>query len=162
MSYQEKRTVVSIVSGVLLLAAYCIYVFSKYQSGAVELSDLKFFAVAMLVFIGIGIGAMIVIQIIFHILLSIAIAVKERTRDDKVIEKMIEATVIEDEMDKLIELKSGRLAFVFFSTGFIAGLVTLVFNCPPAVMLNILFLSLMAGTLAGGALSIYYYRAGIR
>jgi hypothetical protein len=162
MSYQEKRTIVSIVMGVLIMAAYCIYAFSKTASGAADLSDLKFFAVTMLIFIGAGIVAMIVIQIIFHILLSIAIAVKERTKDDTEIEKTIGATMVEDEMDKLIELKSGRLGFVFIGAGFIAGLVTLVLGWAPAVMLNILFLSAGAGTLAGGALSIYYYRAGIR
>lgn len=162
MSYQEKRTILSIVMGVLLLAAYCIYTFGKVTSGAAALTDLKFFAVTMLVFIGIGIAAMIVIQIIFHILLSIAIAVKERERDEKVIEKTVEAAFVEDEMDKLIELKSGRVGFVCFSTGFIAGLVTLIIGWPTGIMLNILFLSMMVGTLAGGFTSLYYYRAGVR
>jgi uncharacterized membrane protein (UPF0182 family) len=158
MSYQEKRSVVGIVAGVLLLAAYCIYAFGR----ASDFHNLKFFAVTMLVFIAIGIAAMIVIQIVFHILLSISIAVKEKIRDDKEIEKEIEATFVTDEMDKLIELKAGRVGLVFAGAGFIAGLLALVFNCPPAVMLNILFLSGGAGTLASGALSIRYYRAGIR
>jgi hypothetical protein len=162
MSYQEKRSIVSIVSGALLLAVYCIYVFGKYNSGAVDISDLRFFAVTMLVFIGIGIAAMIVIQIIFHILLSIAIAVKERKQDNKELEKAVDAAFVEDEMDKLIELKSGRFGYVFTGVGFITGLLTLVFNCPPAVMLNILFLSFVLDTLACGAISIYYYRAGIK
>jgi uncharacterized membrane protein len=162
MSYQEKRTVMSITAGVLILAAYCIYTFGKYASGAVDLSDLKFFAVTMLVFIGIGIAAMIVLQIIFHIMLSVSIAVKETTRGGKEIEKAVEAAVAEDEMDKLIELRSGRIGFAVAGAGFVAGLFTLVFNCPPAVMLNIFFLSFMAGSLAGGVMSIYYYRAGIR
>ena len=52
---------------------------------------------------------MIAIQIIFSILLSISIAVKERKCDEKKIEKTVEAAFVEDEMDKLIELKSGRL-----------------------------------------------------
>lgn len=161
MSYQEKRTVISIVAGILILAAYCVYAFGKYQQGVVDLSDLRFFAVTMLVFIGIGIAAMIIIQIIFHILLSISIAVKESMCDEKKIEKTIEANMVEDEMDKLIELKSGRLGMGVVGAGFIAALVTLVFHCPPAVMLNILFLSFGASTLASGALSIYYYRKGI-
>jgi hypothetical protein len=162
MSYQEKRTVMSIVAGVLILAAYCIYAFGKVQSGAVGLSDVKFFAVTILVFIGIGIAAMIVLQIIFHIMLSVSIAVKERTSDDKQIEKKIEATMVEDEMDKLIELKSSRLGIAVTGAGFIAGLVTLALGSPPAVMLNILYLSFSAGSLAGGIMSIFYYRAGIR
>ncbi len=162
MSYQEKRTLISTCAGVLMLAAYCVYAFGKYIRGAVDLFDLKFFAVTMLIFIGIGIAAMIVIQIVFHILLSVSMAIKEPTRDGKELEKAVEAAVVEDEMDKLIELKSGRIGFVVVGAGFAAGLFTLVFNCPPAVMLNIIFLSFMAGSLAGGLVSIHYYRAGIR
>ena len=162
MSYQEKRQIVSIVTGALLFAVYCVYAFGKISSGAVGSEDLRFFAGTMLLFIGIGIAAMIVIQIVFHILMSVAIAVKERSRSDAEIEKAVGAAFVEDEMDKLIELKSGRVGFVFIGAGFVAGLVTLVLNCAPAVMLNIIYLSAAAGTLAGGAASIYYYRAGIR
>lgn len=162
MSYQEKRTLVSIVAGVLILAAYCFYVFGKYQSGAASMSDLKFTAGTMLIFIGIGVAVMIVLQIIFHILLSVAIATKGRIKDDKDIEKAVAAEVTEDEMDKLIEMKSGRFGAAFIGAGFIAALVALLLDCPPAIMLNILFLSFGVGSLLGGALSIYYYRAGIR
>ena len=87
MSYQEKRTIVSIVTGVLILAAYCIYAFGRVSAGLADAGDLKFWGGTMLVFIGIGVAAAIVIQIIFHIGLSIAIAVKERECDDKKIEK---------------------------------------------------------------------------
>ena len=161
MSYQEKRTVISMVMGVLILAVYCIYTFTRVGTGAVDFNNLKFFALTMMIFIGIGIVAMIILQILFHIALSVSIAVKEDCKDDKKIEKAIEATVIEDEMDKLIELKSGKIGFALTGAGFIAGLITLLFSCPPAVMLNILFLSFGAGSLAGGAMSIYYYRKGV-
>ena len=162
MSYQEKKAIVSIASGALVMAAYCIYVFGKYQSRLIDPDDLKFFGATMLIFIGIGIAAMIIIQIVFHILLSIAIAVKERNCDEKEIEKAIEATVIEDEMDKLIELKAMKVGFIIAGAGFMAALVSLVLNCPAAVMLNIQFLSFWIGSLAGGVLSLYYYRKGIR
>ena len=161
MSYQEKKTYISMFMGVLILVAYCIYAFGKFQAGAVDLNDLKFFASTMMIFIGIGIVAMIVLQILFHIALSVSVAVKENCRDDKKIEKAIAATMVEDEMDKLIELKSGTIGFAVVGVGFIAGLITLLFNSPPAVMLNILFLSFGVGSLAGGAMSIYYYRKGV-
>ena len=149
------------VSGVLVLAAYCIYTFTKYGSGAVEPDDLKFWAVTMLIFIGIGVVATIIIQIIFHILLAISIAVKERERDEKEIDKKIEATMVEDEMDKLIGLKSLRIGFIFAGVGFVAALVSLVLNFPPAVMINILFLSFNVGSLSEGFLSLHYYRKGV-
>jgi hypothetical protein len=165
MSYQEKRTIVSTITGIMVLAAYCIYALGQYQSGAAAAGDLKFWAMTMLKFIGIGIAASIVIQIVFHILLSISIAVKKAARGeniaDKEIEKSINAEIIEDEMDKLIELKSMRIGFIFAGIGFIASLVSLVFNYPPVVMINIMFISFMIGSLFEGFAQIFFYRKGI-
>ena len=162
MSYQEKKTITSIVTGILVLATYCVYVLGKYRSQAVGLDDLKFCGITMLVFIGIGIVAAIVIQILFHILLSISIAVKERDCDGKKVESIIESNMVEDEMDRLIELKSMRIGFGLCGAGFIAALLSLVFDCPAGIMLNILFLSFSVGSLLEGALSLYYYRSGVR
>ena len=162
MSYQEKMALIGLTAGVLILAAYCFYVIGKTVAGAVDLTDLSFYAVSMLVCIATGIVVTIVIQIIFHILLSVSVAVKNKTYSDKEIEKAVDAAFVEDEMDRLIELRSGRIGYFIVGIGFIAGLVSIVLSFPPAVMLNILFISLGIGSLAGGAISIYYYRTGIR
>jgi hypothetical protein len=165
MSYQVKKTVTSIVTGILVLAAYCIYAFGRVHEGAAAPENLKFWATAILIFIGIGIAASIIIQIVFHILLSISIAVKKKIQDekceDKEIEKNIKAEMVEDEMDKLIQMKSMRLAFLIAGIGFIAALVSLVLNSSPAVMLNILFISFSAGSLFDGFAQLYYYRRGL-
>lgn len=165
MSYQERRTIVSIISGVLVLAAYCIYAFGHSQSGAVDASDLKFWAGTILIFIGIGIVSAIVIQIVFHILTSIAIAVRNKIRDeqcdDRDIEKSIHAEMVEDEMDKLIELKSMRVGFVIAGIGFVTALVSLVLGYSAAVMLNILFLSFSGGAILEGVTQLYFYRRGV-
>lgn len=169
MSYQEKRTITSIFTGVAVLAAYCIYAFGKFNSGAVAAGDLKFWAVTMLIFIGIGIAASIVIQIIFHIFLSMTVAYQEKMRnsecDDKEIEKTVEKTIgaemVEDEMNKLIELKSTRVGYTVAGVGMIAALLSLVLNYSPAVMLNIMFISFAAGSLIEGFSQLYFYRRGI-
>jgi hypothetical protein len=166
MSYQEKKTVVSILTGTFILAAYCIYAFSKVHSGMAVLDELKFWAAAMLIFIGIGVVASIVIQIVFHILLSIALAVKEQVRNGKCdeagIEKTLELEMVEDEMDKLIGLKSMRVGFAIAGIGFIAALVSLVLNGPPAVMLNIIFISFSMGSMIEGITQLYFYRKGVK
>lgn len=161
MSYQTKRAMTSMVSGVLVLAAYCIYAFGRYSSGAIAEGDLKFWAGTMLVFIGIGIVATIILEIIFHIGLSIDIAVKERGCDEKEIDKKIEATVIEDEMDKLIELKSSQVGFVVAGIGFVGALVLLVLGRSTVVMLNVMYLSFLVGSLMEGAASLYFYGKGV-
>ena len=165
MSYQEKRTVTSIITGAMILAAYCIYAFGKLRAGNVTQGDLKFWAGTMLVFIGIGIAVTIVIQIIFHILLSIAIAVKEKVKngncDDAEIEKTIKSEIVEDEMDKLIELKSTRIGYYFAGAGFVAAIASLVLNYSPMVMLNILFISFSTSAIIEGFAQLYFYRKGI-
>jgi hypothetical protein len=163
MSYMEKRTIVSIATGAVILAAYCTYAFGQNQAGA---ADLKSWAVTILIFIGIGVVASIAIQIIFHILLAIAIAAKKKILDentpDKEIEKSIGAEFIEDEMDKLIDLKSMRAGFFLAGLGFVAAIVSLALDYPPVVMLNILFISFSASSLFEGAVQLYYYRRGVQ
>lgn len=165
MSYQEKRTIVSTVTGIALLAAYCIYAYTKQQSGEVAAGDLRFWADSMLIFIGIGILASIIIQIIFHILLSISVAVQETVKNNncegKEIDKIINSEMVEDEMDRLISLKAMRISFIITGIGFMAGLVSLVLNYSASIMLNIIFISFMAGSLSEGISQLYYYRKGV-
>jgi hypothetical protein len=164
MSYQETKTSASIFSGVLVLAAYCIYAFNPARLAALPPGDLRSWASTMLIFIAIGIGATIVIQIVFHILYSIGLAVRSKIEDqqsdDKEIERTINREMVEDERDKQIELKSIRIGFIVAGIGFVAGLLSLVFNYTPVVMLNIVYLSFLVGSLLEGMGRLYYYRRG--
>lgn len=166
MSYQEKKTIVSILSGLALLVAYCIYGLGKVQSGLVAAGDLRFWAIAILKFIGIGIIAMIIIQIVFHILLSIGYAVSQKLQgsdvDDMKIEKTLKLEMVEDEMDKLIELKSMRVGFGIAGVGFVTALVALVLGYSPVVMLNIMFASFSVGSMTEGITQLYFYRRGVK
>ncbi len=179
MSYKEKQTIVSILSGLMLLVIYSFYALSKVQSGVAAPDDMKFWATAILTFIVIGIVAMIIIQIIFHILLSISIAVKgevqkeihkkilkHETQNDPCNEQSIEKTIalemVEDEMDKLIELKAMRVGFVIAGTGFVLSLISLVLDYSPAVMLNIAFFSFGIGSMIEGIIKLFYYKRGIQ
>ena len=165
MSYQEKRTLATITSGALILAAYCLYSFNPTRLASIAAGALKPWATTMLIFIGIGIGFTIIIQIIFHILLSISIAIREKMQnmqaDDKDIDKSIKTEMVEDERDRMIELKSNRVSFGIAGFGFIAALLALVFNYSPVVMLNILFISFSFGSICEGFAQLYYYRKGI-
>lgn len=164
MSYQETKTGASIFSGGLILAAYCLYAFNPSRLAAIPPGDLKPWASTMLVFIGIGIAVTIVIQIVFHILFAVSVAVRSKIEnqqsDDKEIEKNIDGEMVEDERDRLIELKSMRIGLAVAGIGFVGGLLSLLFNHPAAVMLNIMYLSFYIGTLLEGAGQLYYYRKG--
>ena len=159
MSYTSKRTVVSMLAGILLIAAYTVYALGR-TSPAPE--DLKSWAAVMLVFIGISVAAMIVIQILFHIAFAIGVAVKERESDEKNIERIISSSMIEDEMYKLIDLKSSRAGYICAGTGFIAALAALAFGMPAAAALHIMFGSFAAGSLVEGSVSVYHHERGVR
>ncbi len=157
MSYQEKKTIAAVVSGVLVLAAYCIYVFGINQ----KFDDIKQCAVTMLIFIGIGIVATIIIQIIFHMVYAASLAIKKGKCDDKEIETEMEACMVEDEMVKLIDLKSSKVGYVIAGIGFVSGLVLLVLGALPAVMLNVFFIASSAGSIIEGLSGLHYYRKGV-
>lgn len=165
MSYQEKRVAVSVLTGAALMAAYGVNAYGKVQAGLTAAEDLGLWAVTMLQYIGIGIVAAIVIQIVFHILISIAIAAKESIRNetcgDEHIKKTIALEMVEDEMDKLIELKSMRIGFAVAGGGFILALITLAMGISPVLMLNLLFASFGIGSMLEGLAQLYYYRKGV-
>jgi len=161
MSYQEKRIVMNLILGILLPGAYGFFAFNQYQSGAVQPGDLKFWALSMLIFIGSAIAVTIIAQILFHIFLAISIAIKEREKDEAIITKTIEATVVEDEMDQLIELKSSKVGFFFSGLGFVAALIFIALGHKAETMLLITFFSFSLGALLEGFLSLYYYKKGI-
>ena len=159
MSYNSKRTIASIIAGVILIAAYLIYAFGE-RSPAPD--DLKSWATAMLVFIAIGVAATVVIQILFHIALAVGIAVKEREQDDKTVERMIASAVVEDERDKLVGLKSARIGYAIAGAGFIAALVALAFEAPVVAALHIPFGAFATGSIVEGIVSVYFYEKGIK
>ena len=161
MAFKEKRTIVMIATGILILLAYCRQSFGRPVVETAIDVILKAQAITMLKFIGFGVLAMIVIQILFHILYSISLAVSSTMQkgscDDKEIEEAIALEVIEDERDKIIELKSLRAGFFITGAGFIASLVWLVMDGSPTQVLNILFLSFGLGSILEGFTRLFYY-----
>ncbi len=170
MTFHEKKTIVTSVTGLIITLSYLFYAIFKYNEGSAESLTLKFWALTILIFIGIGVVGIIIIMILFHIFYSISIAIKLKIENkditDKEIEQkiaqMIKTDTVEDEMGKLIELKSMRIGFVFAGIGFILALVSILLNYSPIIMLNILFLSFSLGSALEGLTQLYYYRKGIR
>lgn len=168
MSYQEKRIVASLVTGFFVMTTYCIYGVARYQAlGDSLLNNLKFWATAMLITIGLGIVVMMFVQLVLHVVLAIANEVnKEIIKKIPCGQKIascegLEITDIEDEMDKLIALKSSKHSFALIGFGFVAALVSLYYQMPPAIMLNTVFISFMLATLLDGLLQLRFYRKGI-
>jgi uncharacterized membrane protein len=165
MSYQEKKIITSMISGIILVSAYSLNAWNRFQTGTAAVNDPRVWAGMMLRYIGIGIIITILLQILFHILVSIGIAIREKTRDtskqDEEIERAIKQEMVEDERDKLIELKSMRIGFILVGIGFLASLGSVVLSFPIAVMLNILFFSFFLGSFLESVVQLVYYRRGM-
>lgn len=170
MYYQEKKTIATLASGILILVAYCIFGISKYlEIGEKALYDLKLWATVMLITIGGGVVVVIIVQIIFHIIFAIAHEVAKKKVSQKgngdgnneTFEEL-DITDFEDEMDKLIVLKAMRNSYVVVGVGFVLALISLYMNMPPAIMINITFLSFLVGSLFEGFSQLYFYRKGVK
>lgn len=170
MTYHEKRTIVTSITGLLVMLSYLFYAIFKYNEGSAESLTLKFWASKMLIFIGIGVVTIIIAMILFHIIYSIGLAIKLKMENKDISDKGIEQKInqliktdtVEDEMGKLIELKAMRIGFIFAGIGFVLSLVSLLLNYSPIIMINILFLSFSLGSTLEGLAQLYYYRKGIR
>ena len=161
MSYQEKRTLTIIITMSLVFVAYCLYAFSTYQIQ----DSIQLWARTMLIFMGIGAVTTIIIQIIFHVLFAVGIAVKEAMHDHDVdesrISEEIQGEMIEDERDKLIELKSRQAGFITSGAGFMAALIVLSIGLTPVVAINLIFASFFIGSVAEGIVNMIFYRRGV-
>ena len=158
MSYTSKRTLISVGAGILLLAVYIAYALGD-ASPAPE--DLRSWASAMLIYIGICIAAGVVVQILFHIALTIGISVKEKAHDDKKVERIIKSAMIEDERDRLISLKSSHIGYVCAGFGFVAGLIALAVGTSAVVVLHIMAGAFAVGSIIEGCVSVYLNERGV-
>lgn len=148
MSYQEKRSIVYLISTFFIVTGYVIYMLSNYQSEIFNWTDnFRFWAAAILILIPAQIVPKIVIHILFNIINKIA------TNEDE--------PSFTDELDKLIELKSMRNVSFTLLAGFIISMGTQIFNMSPAIMFKGLACTfLLVGVVCDGS-HLYYYRKGV-
>ena len=149
MDIKEKRILVSLLSSVLVILFYAWYVYSRYiADNPAILNDFKFWGTSFIILIPVAIGIQIVIQIIFAIITHI-------------LNKGEEIDPIDDERDKLIELKAIKVSHYLFILGFILALGTLAMGMQPWVMFVVLISSGFTASMVNEILRLYYYRKGV-
>ena len=162
MSYLEKRTLATISTIALLYGIYAVFAFPRLQMT----DPLRSWAITMLIFGSLTIALVIIIQVLFHVLFSVGMAIKAAlnnrdTIDEEKIGKALEGEFIEDERDKLLALKSSQISYIISGIGFITGLVSLVMEAPPAVMINLIFAAGYLGSVVEGIFTLILYRKGV-
>jgi hypothetical protein len=148
MSIQEKKSLVFLLSSVLILGFYSLYVFNRYHDNIISNpNDFKFWGKTFLILIPVSIIANIVIIIFFAIINKIV------TNED--------IPSISDERDKLIELKASRIAHWVFIFGFLISMASQAAGMQPWVMFITLILAGWVATWADEITKIYLYRKGV-
>lgn len=169
MNYKTKQIWVFLTTAVIFFLVYVSRVFGIVREYGKEIFiDTSFWAKTMLIYIGIGVGVIIIVQILFNIGLAIFTAIKSKVESEitkevieieEVIEDVFDDT--EDEMDQLIKLKAGRIGYIVTGISFFAGLMIIFFGGAIGVMLNLLYISFIVGGMIESVVKLIYYKRGV-
>lgn len=146
MTFQEKRSIVHIISSILIFGGYFIYIFQRHQNGILDPTDFRFWGKSILILIPVQIAVTIVLHIIFSIINTIATKEKEPK--------------ITDERDKIIELKSSRNAYYVYMIGFLLAMGALALNMQITVMFIVLVSAQFMAQIAWNTTQFFFYRKG--
>ena len=132
----------------------CYYLFNWVQMYQEEgLNSAVIFRLWVIVIVA-GILLTILGTILTNIVLSIAHAIKTQTNT--------EPRFIEDERDKLIELKGVRVAYVTFSVGVLIAMITFALGQPPLIMFSLIVLFSVIAEIIGSIAQLHLYRRGVQ
>jgi hypothetical protein len=145
MFFQQKSTIVSLITSIVIFTLYSVYVFQKWNLEPEN--EFKFWSSVILTLIPVLIVAQIITQIIFIIINTIVTG----EEDDS-------PTV--DEFDKLVDLKATRNFYHVFLAGFLLSMVSQVMEEPPSTMFIMLFFSFLLSGVSLDISKIYFYRRG--
>ena len=148
MTYQEKKSIVSLISAILIFGTYSFYMYPRHPEGGLEsLETFRYWGSFVLILILFSIVAHIIISIFFNIIFRMTTGEKEPT--------------FADELDKLIDLKANRNSFFVFIIGFLLAMGSLVIYQPSQVMFIILIISGFISDVTGSVTKLYHYRKGV-
>jgi hypothetical protein len=148
MTYQEKKSIVSLVSAILIFGSYCLYMYPRYPGGGLEsMETFRYWGSFVLILTLFSIVAHIIISSIFNIFFRITTREKEPT--------------FADELDKLIDLRATRNSFFVFIVGFLLAMGSLIIYQPSQVMFIILITSGFISDVTGSVTKFYHYRRGV-
>ncbi len=148
MSYQEKSIFVNLFSSIVVFGIYGYFMLQMYQEGQfVGEEGAQLIGKSVLWLMGAGIVFHIIAHILFNIIYAI---VKQESNPSFVV----------DERDRLIELRSLRVAYYLLGAGFVGAMVALATGQGVFVAFNILIVSLPVSGLAESLTQLFLYRRG--
>jgi hypothetical protein len=150
MSFQEKNVAVTLGSFSLILAVFLFRVMQMLQTGT--FSESNVFRLWLIVIV-MAIVVTIFATILTHIVSAIVEAIKTGSDEPQVED-------IEDERDKLIDLRGTKLTYIVSSFGVFLAMLTFALGRPPLVMFTLLIFVGIVAQIIGDIRRLYLYRRG--
>ena len=151
MSFQEKNITVSLVNFTLILCFYLIRVIQMIQGGSFDSAH-------VFRLWGMIIALAVVVTIFATILTHIVSAIVEAIRTG---EERPAVEDIQDERDRLIDLRGTKVTYFVSSIGVFLSMLTFVLGQPPLVMFTLLIFFGVVAQIIGDVLRLYLYRKGL-
>ncbi len=150
MTFKEKNIAVSLVSfslimGILLVAGFSMVLSDNFTSTNV----FRLWGITIVLAIVFTITA----TILTHIITAIIEAIRTGNEDPEIED-------LEDERDKLIDLKGTRVTYVVSSIGVFLAMLTYVFGQPALVMFTLLIFVGVLAQIIGDITRLILYRRG--
>ena len=151
MTYRETNISVSLTSSLLVMVYYLVNWIQMYQEEG--LNSAVIFRLWAIVIV-----ATIILNILGNILTSIVLSIIHaiKTQSKK------EPRFVEDERDKLIELKGTRASYIAFSIGVFLSMLTFAFGQPPLVMFSLIIFFGITAEIIGDIFQLSFYRRGVQ
>lgn len=149
MSYKEKSISISLVSYTMILGYYLLKVIQMLRTGGLVASRLFVLWAVVIV-------ATILVNILGNILASIVLAIAHaiRTRSEQV------ERYVEDERDRLIDLKGTKIAYITFSIGVFIAMLAYILGQSGLVMFALIVFFSSLAEIVGSISQIVQYRRG--
>lgn len=147
MTYQEKKSIVTLICTILIFGLFCIFMYPHFPERGIDTEVFRYWGSFVLILTVFSIVAHILISIIFNIVFRVTTGEKEPT--------------FADELDKIIDLKANRISFFVFIIGFLLAMGSLVVYQPSQVMFIILITAGFISDVTGSVTKLYHYRKGV-
>lgn len=151
MSYQEKNTTISLVNFTLILGFFLIRVIQMVQGDSFNSSNV--FRLWFIVIIA-AIVLTILGTILMHILSAIVQSIQTGGEEEPEIDD------IEDERDKLIDLRGTKVTFIVSSIVVFLAMLSFVLGQPALAMFTVLIFAGIVAQIVGDISRMYLYRRG--
>ena len=150
MSFQQRNITVSLVTFILILGFYLIRIFQLLQTDSfISTNVFRLWGIIVVL----AIVATIVLTILAHVGSAVFQVIKTGDENPKIED-------IQDERDKLIDLRGTQITYVASSLGVLAAMLTFVFGQPPLLMFSLLIFSGLLAQIIGDISRLMLYRRG--